>query len=227
MLDFTRLTPSVRRAAHKAASAFPEHHSLPDVEQEIWVWVMENKGTILRILSDSEGGLKPIEELMVKAAREHLMKEDAADYGYDPEDQYAYSTNTIKQILEVVFTHEDWQSFADAIGDGMPKAKSDPSIGGNNLASYSDVSRAVGELSDEHYNLLVWRYKYRWTFQQIGDATGLTRQGATRRHEYAVSAIQQSLGRKDLGEYRRGHDSRREPRGNAAITSRTERDYEG
>lgn len=226
MLDWTRLTPAVKRAAGIAASNFPAHHDVSDVEQELWVWVMSKKNTVIDVLKreDGEGILF---NMMVKVANSHLKEEDAATYGYDEQDRFNYSLDMIKSILEVVFSHEDWQSIASAIGDGMPRAKSEPALGGNNLASYADVSRAVSQLPEDYYNLVVWRYKYQKTFTQIGLETDSSKQAVSERHNRALKAIQVLLGQQSLSELRRGYDGRTEARGNASGQARIERDYQG
>lgn len=226
MLDWTRLTPAVKRTASIAASNFPAHHDVSDVEQELWVWIMSNKPTVMRVLTE-EGGENKLDGLLIKAANSALKAEDAAVYGYDEQDRFTYSLDMIKSILEVVFSHEDWQSIASAIGDGMPRAKSEPALGGNNLASYADVSRAVSKLPDDYYNLLVWRYKYQKTFTQIGEETDTTKQAVSERHNRALKAIQVLLGQQSLSELRRGYDGRTEARGNASGQARVERDYQG
>lgn len=226
MLDWTRLTPAVDRAANAVVSNYPAHHDVSDVKQEMWVWIMENKPTITRILSDSEGTLTAVEQLLMKAGTTYLKSEDAASYGYQQEDQYYYSVDLIKSILEVIFRYEDWQSFAMS-QDAQPKAKSEPATGGNNLASYADVKAAVEKLPEDYYNLIVWRYKYQYTFTMIGEQTGTTKQSVSERHERAVRAIQTLLGQQPLTELRRGYSGRTEARGNASGQARVERDYEG
>ncbi len=226
MLSYEKLTPAVERAASIALSNFPAHHDISDVKQEIWVWIMENKGTVTRILADSEGSDAALVQLLVKGAQSYLKKEEAAVYGYDEEDQFNFPLGMIKSILEVVFKHEDWQSFAQAAQEGMPRAKSEPATGGNNLASYADVSRAITSLPEDQYNLLVWRYKYRETFEQIGAHVGISKQGAADRHRGALTAIQQFLGKRDLSELRNPPETPYRP-GNAASRARIERNYEG
>lgn len=226
MLDWTRLQPAVKRAAGIAASSFPAHHDVSDVEQELWVWVMSKKPFVMDVLT-KDNGEQALISIMVKVANDHLKEEDAAVYGYDENDRFTYSLDMIKSILEVVFEHEDWQSIASAIGDGMPRAKSEPALGGNNLASYADVSRAVSRLPDDYYNLLVWRYKYQKTFTQIGQETDSSKQAVSERHRRALKAIQVLLGQQSLSELRRGYDGRTEARGNASGQARVERDYQG
>ena len=232
MIDWTRLTPAVERAAGIAASNFPAHHDISDVKQELWAWVMSNKNTCMRILTE-EGGERKLDSLLVRAANSFLKKEDEQSYGYDEQDRFTYSLDMIKSILEVVFTHEDWQDISSAIGDGMPRAKSEPALGGNNLDSYADVSRAVSKLPED-YNLLVWRYKYQKTFTQIGHETDSSKQAVSERHNRALKAIQVLLGQQSLSELRRGYDGRTQDaltRGNMSrsATAQTivERDYNG
>jgi hypothetical protein len=55
---------------------------------------------------------------------------------------------------------------------------------------------------------------------------GISRQAAQQRHEGAVSAIQQFLGKRDLGELRNASEVPYRP-GNAASRARNEHDYEG
>lgn len=226
MMDWTLLTPAVQRAASIVASNFPSHHDTRDVEQTLWVWVLENKNTITRILSDSEGTLTAVEQLLMKAGTEHLRKEDAQSYGYQQEDRFYYSVDLIKSILEVIFRYEDWQSFALS-QDAQPRAKVDPATGGNNLASYADVKSAVEKLPEDYYNLIVWRYKYLYTFTQIGAQQGTSKQSVSERHERALKAIQALLGQMPVSELRKGYSGRTEPRGNASALARAERDYDG
>lgn len=227
MLDWMKLAPAVDRAAGAVVSNYPAHHNISDVKQEMWVWIMENKRTITRILGDSEGTVAAIEALLIKAGNAFLKKEEAAVYGYAEEDQFFFSVDMIKSILEVVFEHEDWQSFAQAARDGMPRSKSEPATSGDNLAGYADVSRAITSLPEDQYNVLVWRYKYHYTFTQIGREVGITKQGAENRHRAAVNAIQQFLGKRDLGALRNPPRVAARPSNIRSAQAAIEQDYEG
>jgi DNA-directed RNA polymerase specialized sigma24 family protein len=233
MLNYELLTPAVDRAAGIVASNFPAHHDINDVKQTLWVWIMENRGTVSRIVADSEGTLTAVENLLVKAATTYLRKEDAQVYGYSDEDKFFYSVDLIKSILEVVFRYEDWQSFAMS-QDAQPRAKSEPALGGNNLASYADVKSAVEKLPEDYYNLIVWRYKYQYTFTRIGAETGTTKQSVQERHNRAVKAVQALLGQQPLSELRGGWDGRTTAAVTRGSISRSDtaqhvvqKDYEG
>lgn len=224
MIDYARLTPLVERAAGIAARNFPGHHDVSDAKQELWVWIMENRPTVNRLLSEgSEGALT---QYLIRAAQTHFKGEDAEVYCYSEEDQFYYSVDLIKSILEVVFRHEDWISFATAL-DAMPRGKQDPAHAGNNLASYSDVKSAVESLPEEHYNAVVWRYKYQYTYEAIGAELGITKEGARQRLEAAHKGIQAFLGTRPLDDLRRPSVGPSRPNTGAAARARTERDYEG
>lgn len=227
-LNFEALRPLVEMAARVAHRNFPSHHDVDDTEQAIWLWAVEKEGAVRNVIADTkrpEVTNKPIYDLMVKVANSHLKKEDAATYHYSEEDAFHYSESLIREILEVVFSHEDWQSFAVAL-DKMPKAKSDPSTAGNNLASYADVRSAVDRLPDVQYNVIVWRYKYRYTFENIGSELGISRQAALERHNVALRAIQGLLGRRDLGDLREPPNGHLRPSTRAAMAALESR-YDG
>lgn len=224
-MNYELLNRAVDRAARIATSNFPAHHDVSDVKQTIWVWIMEKRSFVNEV-STRENGEQTLVNLMVKVAQTHLKNEDAATYGYNEEDQYFYTVDLIKSILEVIFRHEDWQSFASAL-DAMPKAKTDPSQGGNNLASYADVKSAIEKLPEDYYNLIVWRYKYQQTYTAIGQQAGCTKEAVRQRHDRAVRAIQTLLGAQPLSSLRNGHSGRTEARNNASGVARVERDYEG
>lgn len=226
MIDYKRVTPAVERAAGIATSSFPAHHNVEDVKQTLWVWVLENKGTVSRILGDSDGSHAALVQLLVRAAHSYLKKEEAAVYGYAEEDQFNYPLDLIKSLLEVVFEYQDWTSSSDR-SDGQPRAKSNPAHGNESLAEYSDIKSAVEQLPEDQYNALVWRYKYHYTFEAVGAEFGITKDGARKLVERAALAIQQYLGKRDLGELRRPAEGPSRPNGGAAARARIERDYEG
>jgi DNA-directed RNA polymerase specialized sigma24 family protein len=230
MLNYEALTPMVKKAARAAGSSFPKHYDPADTEQAIWVWVLEKRNTVGNIVRDTEQRdnevLKPLYDMMLKVATTFLRGEDRAIYGYSEDDVFHYSTDLIKEILEVIFTHEDWQSFASSY-DAMPKQKVDPATAGNNLASYVDVSQAVGTLADRQYNALVWRYKYHYTLENVGSELGMTKEGARQLLDGAVRAVQRALGSKDRSDLRNVSDGHLRPSTTAQAKAMSESQYEG
>lgn len=228
-VDFLAVEPMLKKAARDAHAKYPSFHDVDDTVQHLWLWLYEKKlNTVENIVRDAKrrDWIKPVYDLMLKEATSYLNKEDAAWHGYSEEDAFYYSRELIQEILEVVFQHEDWQSFATVL-DKMPRSKSDPATAGNNLASYVDVSAALKHLKEDQYNLIVWKYKYLYTYEAIGSELGITRQAAQQRHEVALGALQRTLGRRDLGELRKGSEPELRPYGVADALAQSERNYNG
>lgn len=227
-VDLTAFASLIERAAREVHKSFPEFHDIDDTIQHMWLYLYENKGSIESIVrnsTDHDVMNKPVYDLLLRVGNSFLRKEDADWHHYTQDDTFFYSRELIEQILEVVFRHEEWQSFAMHY-DKMPTGKSDPATAGNNVASYADVSRAVSLLSGEHYNAILWRYKYRYTYQAIGVELGLTKQGAQRRVNAALNALQRELGRKNLNDLRDLPEEHERPHGEGAQI-RSDRYYEG
>jgi RNA polymerase sigma factor (sigma-70 family) len=219
---YETLKPFVNRAVKQAHSTFPDHHDREDTEQAVWVWIYENESTLAGI----EGREGVAYSWLLKVAQGHLKGEDQASYGYSKEDAYAYSRDLIESILEMVFVYEDWQSFAVKL-DSQPRSKAQVNESGNQLAQYADVKSAVEKLPQDQYNAIVWRYKLRYTFEAMGQEMGITKQGAQRRWDGALNALQKLLGERSLSELRSGYSGRTDPSGTAAQQARIERDWNG
>jgi RNA polymerase sigma factor (sigma-70 family) len=227
MMDiYETLKPLVDRVARSVHSSFPGHHSQEDTEQAIWVWVYESKASVAELIRTHKSWERQIYSTMTKVATAHLKSEDQATYGYSSEDVYTYPRDLLEEILEMVFSYEDWQSFAVKLS-GMPGVKGQANETGNQLAQYADVKRAIELLPEDQYNAIVWRYKLRYTQQRIGEEMGISRQAAGERVRVAVSALQRSLGQKPLTELRDGYSGRQGRAGTAEANATIERQYEG
>lgn len=226
MLDYSTLTPLVKRVAQAAHVNFPPHYDSGDTEQTLWLWVLENKNTINEILNNPERSEGTLYNLMLKAANSHLKKEDQAAYGYSEEDVFSYPLEAVKTALEAVFDYEDWQSFS-TFGDGQPKSKGQANQTGDHVVMMIDVKRAVEGLPTDQYNAIVWTYKMGYTAENLAFELDITEDAAKKRVQRAVKAVHRALGKKPYADLRRGYDGRREPEGNAESLALTERQYEG
>lgn len=229
-LNYEALKPLVEKAARKAHASFPDYYSLEDTQQDLWVWILENEHTVINIVSDSHTSEiennQPLFNLLMKKAVTSLKAEHAASNMYGPDDVFYYSRQLVESVLEVIYRHEDWQSFASAY-DKLPTGKPDPATAGNNLASYVDVSRAITELTQDQYSVIVWRHKYAYTFENIGYELGISRQAARERYEGAVSALQRSLGARELSDLQRPSGGHTDPSTGESAQIYSESQYNG
>lgn len=230
MIDYTAFTPLVKRVADSVHSSFPAHHSREDTESALWIWLFENKNTIMKYVHDVESLERKLHSLMTKAANAHLRKEDAAVYGYSNDDVFNYGTDLVKTLLESVFQHEDWQSFGSP-SDGQPKPKVQSNMTGDRLAMLADVKSAIEKLSDSYRQVLHLYYKGHLTQAEMAGQLGVTEMAVRKRLERAVQAIRKQLGERPYSELRddgrRYRSGDRGPRGSASALAQIERDYEG
>lgn len=225
MIDYTALTPLVERVTSAVHASFPQHHDVDDTKQHLWLWVFENKNTIDGLIRNDESWERQLYSTMTKEATKFLKKEDSASYGYSQEDVFSYPTAVIEELLSQIFDYEDWQSFGHH-GDGQPKAKAQANMTGDRIAMLIDTKSAVGRLKDDHYNAIIWVYKYGFTPADLAEQWEMTEDGARKRVKRAVQAVRGLLGTKPLSDLRKGYEARSGV-GNAEAQYITERDYEG
>lgn len=227
-IDFNdpTLVKIVQDVARSVSSHFPSYVSRNDTEQDIWLWVLRNKRSISKLIREHESWEPMVRATITKVANSSALKEDAAVNGYSSDDTYNYTTATIKRLLPDVFDHEDWQSFA-TFGDGMPKAKGLVNETGDRMAMLADIKKAVDDLPEEQYNLIVWVYKYKESWVSLGEILGCSDSTARDRTRRAVEAIRKYLGKVPLTDLQNSGTRARRAFGNAEANAITERNYEG
>lgn len=216
----------VRSVAWSVSSKFPPYISSEDTEQELYLWLYTKRSWVLEQMQDDPRQAESkISALMRKVAFDHCNSEKAASEGFDPSDVYRYTIPKIKSLLADVFDYEDWQSFGMK-SDGQPTAKGQANQTGDRVAELVDVKMALDRISDDHYNVILWHYKYQYTFENIAEQAEITEEAAKKRHIRALSSLQKTLGYKEPGDEPSPAD-RRTVRTNAAARAALASAYEG
>lgn len=216
----------VRQVAWSVSSKFPPYISSEDTEQELYLWLYANRNWITEQMQDAPREAESrITALMRKAAFGYCNSEKAASEGFDPADVYRYTIPKIKTLLADVFDYEDWQSFGMK-GDGQPTARGLANQTGDRIAELVDIKVALERLSDDHYNVILWHYKYSYTFEGIAFELDITEAAAKKRHVRALSSLQRILGYKEP-EDKPSPADRRTVRSNAAAQAALSNAYEG
>lgn len=228
-MDFNNptLVKIVGEVSRSVSSKFPSYISRDDTEQNIWLWVIKNKRSVSKLMRDNESWEPMVRATITRVANSDAFIEDAAVNGYSTDDAFFYTTKAIKKLLPDSFDHEDWQSFASK-ADGLPKSKGLANETGDRMAMLADIRNAMKNLSDDQYNLIVWVYKYGWTYTALGAELGISGTAAKSRVERAVGALQKALGGPSIAQLR--HSDRKEERrimGTAESIAVMERNYEG
>lgn len=220
------LAPMVKEISKQTTRRFPHNILTEDTEQAVWLWALENRKSISRVIEENpEEWIPMIATTMRKAAYKHCFDEKAALAGSEPEDTQKYGTRQVKVLLEDVFDHEDWQSFA-LRSDGQPKGRAQANTTGDRLAELVDVKIALEKIREEQYNALVWHYKYGYTFEQLAEEYGSSIDAARKRVERAVGAVRRALGPKDQEDPLSDYTGRRSVRSNAAWRAASDNYYE-
>lgn len=179
------------KVADRLARRFPMLER-DDILHQLWVWILEREEKVKGLYEDQSEAL---EFYLLTAGKRWCFTEKAAVGGYSVQDLYFYSTKQLREILPLVFDHEDWVLRSGSI-DTDRAGFSDPATGGTLLATLADVSRGLGLIRESEYNVLVWRYKYDWTPERLAEELEVSLPAAKSRISYAVRSLQKKLGGK-------------------------------
>lgn len=216
----------VRQVAFSVSSKFPPYIDAADTEQTLWLWLYQKRSWIVeQMQEDPRQAENQITALMRKVAFDHCNSEKAASEGFDPADVYRYTIPKIKTLLSDVFDYEDWQSFGMK-GDGQPTARGLANQTGDRIAELVDVKIALDRLSDDHYNVILWTYKYHYTAENVATEAEISEEAAKKRQQRALSSLQKILGYKEP-EGKPNPANRRTVRTNAAAQAALSNAYEG
>lgn len=223
-LDMDALTPLVRGAARKALQSFPDHHEREDAEQVCWLWIFEHRRAVEQAMT-IEGWEKELWRNMFRQVNAHLRAEDAAHYGYDVNDHYIYTVDELRSLLPDVFHTDHWQISGETGECDADKRRATNLVdeGGDQVAKLMDVKNALSRLSDDHYRVLVLRYKYNLGGEAIAEHMGVSQASAMKMPQRALESLRGALGTNPLSSLRQ------RPTGgasNAEARARLERDFD-
>ena len=191
-LDYEILKPVVENNARIVRSSYPNSTG-SDISQEMWMWIYGNKDTVASYLKMGSDGPKLIGFRLRSIGHRMAAKENAFLNGVDYEDTHVYTVPALRVLLSDVFDHEDWQSHQVSYDD-MPKAKAQTNMTGDRIAMLADVSAALPKLEEDHYNILVWVFKYHWTYEELGAyLDGISPDAARKRTERAIGRVRALL----------------------------------
>jgi len=220
-IDIETFKFKIKSAASNTARLFPGYAEAADLEGELWVWALENKQTVLKYSEDGEDGQRKLAFVLRQKAMAYAQTLKAAKLGYSPDDLAGYSVKALKVLLEDAFDYENWESSSTDYSPTI-KAKRIEATG-DRITSLIDVKAAVEKLDERNYNIIVGRYKYNYTNQEIADMMeiGLTSVGTTINRAVAALSKLLSIPEPDAPTGRRTVQS------NAASRAALQNNYEG
>lgn len=201
----------IKQVAGNVAGNFPSYVESDDITSVLWVWYMENEHSVNGMIRDNpESWGAMLYGTMVRVASTYALETEASTHGYSVDDLYSYPAPVVRELLKDAFDYENWQSFS-SFGDGQPKSKRQEATS-DRVDMLIDVKSAVEKLNEDQYNLILWRFKYQFPYEEIGTALQCSEDAARKRVERAVGAVRKQLGRKSLADMRSGWDGRTEAR---------------
>ncbi len=216
------LRPMVKEITKQVSGRFPRSVLREDMEQDLWLWVFGNAKSLTELIeTQPKAWIPQVASTMRKQALSFGTAEKAAAEGEENQDFHKYGLAEVRTLLMDAFDYEDWQSFS-SFGDSQPRAKALVNTTGDRIASLVDVKSVLSKLKEEQYNLIVWHFKYGYSFESLGEEFQISSDAARQRVDRAVKAVQKLLGPQPQREY----TGRRSVRSNAAWRAASDNQYQ-
>lgn len=189
MIDTETLTPIVKRNAGIVRRYYANAES-GDLEGVQWEWIYSNKDQVQKYMDVNAIGL--LSNRIRTVAMRYARSENEILSGREPDDLYSYNSRVVSELLKDAFDYEGWQTYSQ-VGDGLPTAKRLANTTGDRMAMLADVSSAVKQVPEDQYNVLIWHYKYHYTYAQLANVLECTEDAARMRVNRAVQKVVQVL----------------------------------
>jgi len=190
MIDHETIAPLVQRNAGIIRRQYANAET-GDLQGVQWEWVYDNQDKVRNYLTSNATGL--LSTRLLTIAKRWAARERELDLGRDPDDLFEYNTKVVSELLKDVFEYEGWQHYEPLGGDGMPVAKGLANQTGDRMAMLADVSRALQQIPEEQYNVLVWVYKYGYSHAKLASVLEITEDASRQRVSRAVRRVSNVL----------------------------------
>ena len=168
-----------------------------DIRQELWIWSEKKRKKIQEWLdpaqdeNDYQRGLHALEKSMYRAGDRYCRTQKAMRSGYAVRDEVFYNRNVLEIILP-----EAWSKITDVgvhVEEG-PKPPSNPSEGGNRIATLFDIQKALRKLHPEDRNVIEFRFRDGLEPHEIADILGCSKSTVYRKIRTALNRMVEILG---------------------------------
>lgn len=185
--------------ARKLRSKYHGYVQVEDIQQELYVWLIEHSGTIARWHEEHDNP-KTVEKILARSLRNHgekFCRREKAEYlGYETDDEFFYSIGMVADLLQLHFDPD--YMIPGSIQLGQTSSGKPASEGGNLVAMVSDIGRAFNELSEADRDLLEWVYggnqPVREAINFLAHSWGINYRAASERVRRTVGRLREKLG---------------------------------
>ena len=190
------LVPVVAGAAHQLARRYSAFTTARDIEQDMWVWLLES-GKRWRFVTESDDpkdkkqALGFLEKNLLRFGERQCREEKARVSGYRHTDEYFYTSGLIIAVMEA--THNGVSTLGEPTGEKIRRTRT-LSEGGDVDAMKADVELALATLDKDDRYLLHSLHAEKRPVKDMAEELGVTRQAVERRSSRLMDKLIVSLG---------------------------------
>lgn len=215
---YSHYEATVRAVAYSIGKSYLSYVHLGDVEQDLWMAIYENEVSFRAYKTIPAAA----NAALGRRAHQYCEKQRTAFLGLSEPHYALYSPKAVRELLQDCFDYEDWQSFATK-NDAMPKAKRLEATS-DRLAMLIDVKTATDKLPAKEYSIVVARFKYRYTDDQMADMLEIAPQSVKTAVSRAVKQLTELLNPTQVDHEYVG---KRKVKSNAAARAETSNQWDG
>lgn len=149
----------VRNAVKRSAKAQRFFLDEDDLQQEAYLYMLENKAKVLEWVEYGRQGLNLLGHALYQHLHQVTMRERYLKDGTKPEDYYQYRREVIIELLAEMFDDEPMAVPSTSDLNAVIRAPKQPSEGGDRMAMLADMQYAYSRISDYDKAVLADRYK--------------------------------------------------------------------
>lgn len=164
-----------------------------DVVSHLYLWILENTGSIIR-WRDEEGGEGKLYVSLRREAAKFCAAEEAVAVGRPLNADNFYNPEMLERALPFVFEDvPQTVAFENPVTGGV-ESRWSPGDSNNAVAIITDIRSALYDLNFEIRETIELRFRDGLTFEEIGELAGISKVGAKKRVDRAVQRLCDSLG---------------------------------
>lgn len=186
------LEPSELRLAERVAQRIGSKWTAveqDDLTSHLYLWLVENLKAVERWRAeDSEGKLYVS---LRREAAKYCAREQAARVGRPIQAGNFYTTDLLDRALPFVFEDTPQTTVTTHPMTGQPMGI--PTESDRAVSIMADIRGAFYGLNREIKQVLEWRYRDGLTLEEIGELRGITKDGAKKQVDRAVSRLSDAL----------------------------------
>lgn len=162
-----------------------------DLASHLYLWLLENQRALQRWRLEVGGEGKLYNSLRREAAK-YCSAETSARVNRPIDDSPAYPVEVLERALPFIYegTPETLIRINPATGEPLEAF----SESGRAQALLADIRGAYYGLPREIQEVLAWRFRDGLTYEEIGELSGMTKDGAKKRVTRAVRRLSDALG---------------------------------